>query len=352
MENSSLNLKGQKLEELLRAYFLRVGFYVVRGVPYLFNGEELTDIDLWLYDHSAAGIPITQICDIKNKKKSKTIERLFWTKGLAEAIGINTAYVASNDDRSYLNTFSKRLNIQLIDRPTIRLIKEDKSILFEDRIEDEFLINEIQKINQKNFAKIMLSDRNILISSIPEGFGNSTLNIALHTFSKYAKETVKSHPNSPEAKLSGRLAYFAAAIACISLDKISIEVRFRTKTECEEHILNVIRSGAIQNGDNYYIFERATKLVEKYLNNATAKTMKMKLWEDIKVIPAEIVSKQSVRLKSNRGLFNVGREFELASYLKMLPTFDNLSIPAKSMLGALLDFSSITRERFANAWEI
>src|SRR5579884_1845492 len=41
---------GYELEELLRAHFLRAGFFVVRGVPVSYGGEELTDVDLWLYD--------------------------------------------------------------------------------------------------------------------------------------------------------------------------------------------------------------------------------------------------------------------------------------------------------------
>jgi hypothetical protein len=41
--------KGYRLEELLRAYFLRAGFFVVRSVPFQDAGDDLTDIDLWLF---------------------------------------------------------------------------------------------------------------------------------------------------------------------------------------------------------------------------------------------------------------------------------------------------------------
>ena len=41
--------KGVSLEEVLRSYFLRAGFFVVRGVPFRLKGEDLSDIDLWLY---------------------------------------------------------------------------------------------------------------------------------------------------------------------------------------------------------------------------------------------------------------------------------------------------------------
>ena len=41
--------KGSALEEILKDYFLRAGYFVVRGVPYRVEGTDLTDIDLWLY---------------------------------------------------------------------------------------------------------------------------------------------------------------------------------------------------------------------------------------------------------------------------------------------------------------
>ena len=48
--------KGYRLEELLRAYFLRAGFFVVRSVPFQDAGDDLTDIDLWLYERPT-GLP-------------------------------------------------------------------------------------------------------------------------------------------------------------------------------------------------------------------------------------------------------------------------------------------------------
>ena len=37
--------KGPKMEELLRSYFLKAGYYVVRGVPFVYEGFDVTDID-------------------------------------------------------------------------------------------------------------------------------------------------------------------------------------------------------------------------------------------------------------------------------------------------------------------
>ena len=96
----------------------------------------------------------------------------------------------------------------------------------------------------------------------------------------------------------------------------------------------------------------ALALVEKYAPNGrgTANAIEVKLHQDLGRIPAEIVADQAVRILKGGQLFTVGRELEMAGYKTCLPTFDQLSLSVKSMLGALLDYSGVDRERFAKAW--
>lgn len=46
--------KGYQMEELLRRYFIRSGYFTVRGVPFVYEGFEVTDIDIWLYDRPSS----------------------------------------------------------------------------------------------------------------------------------------------------------------------------------------------------------------------------------------------------------------------------------------------------------
>ncbi len=75
------------------------------------------------------------------------------------------------------------------------------------------------------------------------------------------------------------------------------------------------------------------------------------LKRDLDNVPAEIVADQAVRLLKTDQLFVTGRELEMASYHIALPTFDGLAVQTKSMLGALLDYANVDRQRFANAWK-
>ncbi|HDZ2802902.1 TPA: hypothetical protein RSS92_005430, partial [Klebsiella pneumoniae] len=130
--------KGEVMEELLRDYFMQAGYYVVRGVPFVYEGFDITDIDLWLYSRTSSISREITIVDIKNKKTPQAIERIFWTKGLAEAVGANNAIVASTEKRSEVKDFGRKLNITVLDGNFLSKLQKSQTRL-ELRISDEEL---------------------------------------------------------------------------------------------------------------------------------------------------------------------------------------------------------------------
>jgi hypothetical protein len=91
--------KGSVLEESLRAFFLRSGYYVLRGVRFRYASFDATDVDLWLYARTSAVLRHRTIVDAKNKTTPKAIERIFWTRGLQEVLGVDQAIVANRSPR-------------------------------------------------------------------------------------------------------------------------------------------------------------------------------------------------------------------------------------------------------------
>ncbi len=87
--------KGYLLEETLREYFRQAGYFAVRGVPFQLAGDDVTDIDLWLYERPTASGRRRTIVDIKNKVRPKAVERIVWTTGLRAALGVEAALVAT-----------------------------------------------------------------------------------------------------------------------------------------------------------------------------------------------------------------------------------------------------------------
>jgi hypothetical protein len=345
--------KGASLEEILRAYFLRAGFFVIRSVPFRFADEDLTDVDLWLYERPTGTSRRVQICDVKYKQRPKAVERIFWTRGLANALVVDGAYVATTDKRKSLRSIAEKLNLHLIDGTDIQRIQNSQSVLYADRIGDEQLFHELQAVDKDFRNKNLQEARLDILSSLSEGFGAPSAVRALEGFCRLAASAVSYHPNSKEARAAGRLAYLAAAIACESLDYVSVGAAFRSFDERRELILSAVRYGALGGEHGQQVLKLALGLVEKYGpgGKTTASAVENALRNDLGRIPAEIVADQAVKLLKSDLLFPTGRELEMASYHVALAPFDKLSVPAKSMLGALLDYAGIDRERFARAWK-
>lgn len=353
MNDETLLLKGAVLEEVLRAYFLRAGFFVIRGVPFRFAEEDLTDVDLWLYERPTGTSRRVQICDIKYKQRPKAVERIFWTSGLAQALEVDGAYVATTDRRTSLRSVARKLDLQLIDGTDIQRIRDSQTILYTDRMGDEQLIKELQAVDREFRNKDLQEARIDILSALSEGFGAPSAVRALEGFGRLTTATVSYHPNSKAARAAGRLAYLAAAIVCESLDYVSVGAAFRTMDERRELILNAVRLGALSDEDGQQRLKLAIALVERYApgGRATASAVQASLKRDLEKIPAEIVADQAMRLLKSDQLFLTGRELEMASYQVGLPPFDSLSVPTKSMIGALLDYAGVDRGRFATAWQ-
>ena len=345
--------KGAVLEEVLRAYFLRAGFFVIRGVPFRFADEDLTDVDLWLYERPTGTSRRVQICDIKYKQRPKAVERIFWTSGLADALDVDGAYVATTDKRKSLRSVAEKLDLQLIDGTDIQRIQNSQTVLYPERMGDEQLIAELQAVDKSFRNKSLQDARFDILSALSEGFGAPSAVRALEGFSRLATAAATYHPDSQAARSAGRLAYLAGAIACQSLDYVSVGAAFRTMDERRDLILRAVRLGALGDDDGQQALRMAMALVEKYAPGGRGAAMAVEagLKRDLDQIPAEIVADQAVRLLKSDQLFMTGRELEMASYHIALPTFDGLSVQTKSMLGALLDYSNVDRQRFANAWK-
>jgi hypothetical protein len=118
-------------------------------------------------------------------------------------------------------------------------------------------------------------------------------------------------------------------------------------------ILDAVRLGALSDERGQYSLRLAIALVEKYApgGKSAARGVETALRKDLERIPAEIIADQAVKLLKSDQLFLTGRELEMACYAVALPSFDGLSVPTKSMLGALLDYANVDRRRFADAWK-
>ncbi|MEO1190417.1 MAG: hypothetical protein AAFY02_01565 [Pseudomonadota bacterium] len=355
MAQSKSGSKGHEFEELLRAYFLRAGFYVLRGVPIRFDLDDATDADLWLYERPTGSARRRQVADAKFKQRPKAAERLLWTRGLVEILGLDGAYVATTDKRKGLRTISRRLGITLIDGADLNRMRQNESkIRFDDRLTEEEFQAELRAVDQSRKSRNLFESMDNLKGSVANSFGPSLINIALDSFARAAYSAVTSHRDSAAARTSGRLAYFSASVAAAALDYVSVEEPFKSTEERLEIFKNAVRFGSASRDAGTERIRLAAALVRRYASNgpAIAATIERSALADFEKIPAEIIAEQSVKMTASSQLFSCARSLEHSAFARVLPAFDNLCTQEKSFLGALLDFSDIDRSAFAQAWSL
>lgn len=345
-------VKGFDLEESLKEYFWQAGYFVVRGVPYQVDGEDVTDVDLWLYERPAASSRRRIIVDIKNKKSPKASERVIWTRGLQSALGVDGAIVATTDNRPGVRRLAKTIGLQVLDGTAVSRIAQSEKLKTTNLLSLEDFNSAIRNLDDQRRSNEWRNMMHDARSSLITGMGVQSTNKNLAACAFFAEQTALAQPLSQQAALGIRTLYLTSALAAISLDFVLAEQAFRSPDERKQIIINAIRFGQSDSVASMPIIKAAISLARKYSENgnATAKQIEYGFYEDADRIPAEFIAEYLSKISRADTLFNVAREIEHAAFSIELPGYDQLSIDARSVLGVFLDFNGISREKIALAW--
>jgi len=344
--------KGYVLEELLRAYFLRAGMYAVRGVPLQLDGDDLTDVDIWIYEQSNGSSRRRQIVDAKSKLKPKAIERVLWTKGLLELLQVDGAYVATTDSRPVIKDVAARLGISVLDGADLKRMSESEKIIFPDRLSEEELDKAIKAIDKGRKNKEFQNGYQDLKAGLIDEFGSATVNRSLDHFAAFTRSLLSSHPGSPTAEVAMRLVYIAASIVALTLDFSLAKVFFRSSEDRRKTISNIIRYGDEDEVAGLEKVRVAAALIERYTPNGSAVSQSMlnSIRNDLQGIPAEIITDHVLTQMRGVSLFQLARSFESEGFRAKPRGFDQLTLEGRSFIGILLDFAGLERSAFANSW--
>lgn len=345
--------KGLETEELVRAYFLRAGFFVMRGIKLRHSGVDLTDIDMWVYERSATLARRRTIIDIKDKKTPQAAERLFFVKGVAEVISVEGAGVATTDNRPLLRELAHKHGVLWIDGTDLQRLKGSDALSGLNRLTEEEFSSEVAAVDDARSGNIFRSKVSEVKSAVVDRFGPSCANTALEGFHLFSHEAVNAHPVSPAARVATRLSYLAASIAAASFDFASAEAALRPTSERVRRMTDAIRFGADADGalSNLKWTEAA---IREYVPNGAglAQLVREKFMAELNAVPAEGLAEIVIKLSNSEVLFNIAKALERAAYSIDLPAFDGLDVEARGFVGALLDFANTNRSAFARAWPL
>ncbi|MBK1795288.1 hypothetical protein JHL21_12350 [Devosia sp. WQ 349] len=342
--------KGAALEEILKFHFWNNGYFAVRGVPFRIEQDDITDIDIWLYERPVATARRKLIVDAKNKKVPRAAERLVWARGLQVALNADGAIVASTDKRHSSKRLAKLLGVTLLDGDKLQRLSAvsppQKNHISSDEFDELFKAADAER--RTAFWKTAILDaRAALLAAL----GIHSANIALRSAAFFAEQAALASPNSHNARVALRGFYSCAAYVGLSLDHYLAEHSLLSAQDRQQVLNNGLKFGHPEGFSAIPAYRTALALIRQFgpNGNSLAREFELNIKAQAQTVSAEILSEYVSRIATGDTLYILARELENSAYLADVPSFDTLSSEGKSFLGVMLDFFSLPRENLAQS---
>jgi hypothetical protein len=335
--------KGEFTEEILRNYFLGLGYFAIRSVKFKYENFDVTDVDLFLYNRSTAFSREKIIVDIKNKKTPQAIERIFWVKGLQYVLGADKAMVATTDHRDEVAEFGKQNGVMVLDGKLLSKIKDKFDKLSEKRIIEEHLLDLMKRESIGDLFGNWRSKYEDIKSLFIKEMNFNTCNKML----KSIKEAFDYHIISCKNELSFRLLYLY-----ISYFMIAFDFSVKDYLLIDEEKRKIVLDMSFKYGQNG--FQRTQEILKHIqgilssmygLGGVNEAIIKEAVEKDLKDIKSEIISEYFCKQVNVSRAFEIALCFEKYAYSSDVPNVNNISQDAKSILALMCDFFSIERRK-------
>lgn len=333
MENQQELFKGELMEEKLRIYFLNNGYYVVRGIKYSYESNDITDIDLMLYGRVSILSRERTNVDIKNKKSPKAFERILWTKGVQQLLNFDNCVVATMDRKESVKRYAKKHNITLLDGSFLQKL----NYTLTDRISEEELftlltsVTSYKQFPNQNWKNLYEKSKTSLLEELDFSGYNSNL-ITLEYFLNKLFDPQKKD-------IALRAIYIFISHNLLILDYIIKDIAFLEIDERKSILSNGFKYGNLGEDGLKRTIDMAIKISNsKY---TTSQIKKIIDETDIDILK-EFFSKQ----ESIKNLFKWAISFERMAFAKNLIHQNNIDIELKSVLAIYLDYLKINRKSF------
>ena len=327
--------KGGAAEEALRAYFRRTGCFVVRGIPLVYKCYDITDVDLWLYVKTSFLFAERACVDIKNKKTPQAMERILWTRGLKEILGIDRAFVVTTDNRPETREFGMVHGVGVFQGDFFQRVKND----FQPSCrlsEDEFLALLKTPCIVNSDIEWRTWFRNMK-ARLLNGLNFNGCNSFLLGCKLVLDEYLATDKNS-EAPV--RLLYALIAYLLICLDYTA---RTFVALDTPER-LRVLSDGLRYGEIGRQKTEEVMQMAFQFLMNIEQTTLFSKeilrneFDKQVTEYHTEVLAEHFVKAEALKSLFRNAYVFEEFAYAQILQRPHELPNEQKAVLGLLCDF--------------
>jgi hypothetical protein len=332
-------LKGELMEEKLRFYFLNNGYFVIRGIKYNFEANEITDIDLFLYGRSSSLSRERINVDIKNKKNPKAFERILWTKGLQTLLGFDKCLVATTDKRETIRNYGLKHNVIVLDGNFLQKLSYDTS----KRLNEETLMTNLSKYKSYktyrnlSWKNLYEKSKSRLLNELDfSGFNSSIIDLRYFLNKCFDQQ---------KKEVSIRLCYIFLSHSLLMLDYLLKDIAFLEPELRKEHLKNGFKYGNLGKDGIYRTIDMAVKMTG---SQVSANEIKKSLESEQTVILFEFFSK----VDTIKNIFKWALKLEEIGFDIIFTNPNSLSPELKGVLALFLDYFQINRKRFFDNYDL
>lgn len=334
MTNQQNIAKGELMEELIRNYFINSGYFVVRGVKFRYENNDITDVDLYLYGRSSSITRQRINVDVKNKKSPQAFERILWANGVRELLNFDSCIVATTDQRPVVHKFGQLHNTIILDGAFLSKLRSNSypNRLPEEELMQRFAQNKSFKtFGNKDWRYIYEESKSRLLSELDFAGFNSAL-----SYIGYFVEKVVTDPQKRED--STRLIYLIISHLLITIDFILKDVAFLDISEREKKLSNGFKFGNLGK-------EGVDKIISIAVQISGNKSASSFL-KSLEGTPIDILKDFFSKNDNTKNLFSWARDFEKVGFNREFINPENLESPLKGIISLLLDFLGVERKKF------
>jgi len=334
--------KGYETEEVLRRYFIRAGYFTVRSVPFAYEGFDVTDVDIWLYDRPSSVSRHRIIVDIKNRRTPHVIERIFWTKGLREVLGVEQAIVATTDKRPAISDFGKEQDILILGGAFLDKLDKTPEAMG-DRLTEEQFVALLGTYSPTKAGGDWKGRYRGAKRPLARDLGYNAINAWLND-AKYFAEQAQLVVTHKEIAL--RMLYVFISFIAIAFDFVMKDLAFAEPTAKFAALNGGLRHGSQGASGTKRVLELATGLIDQYVPEQRHLGARIKegLTRELESIPTRILAEYFAKQSVSQELFGVAKELEAAAYSSAFVSPNSFSPSAKGIIGVLLDFWEMDRK--------
>ena len=332
--------KGARAEEAIRNVFRHAGYYVVRAIPYTFQGRDVTDIDLWLYGKTGAFRERINV-DINKKKTPQAIERFFWALGVMHVLRLDRCIVVTTESNPAVVDFGRRSNVAVIDGQYLQdaQAKPDPTRLAEEDLLTAIYLADAEELGKELRRRYLASKARLLTQMTFDGCNLHLVDV------RKCLEDMMAYPGAQ--KSIRRVLYAIMSYVAVTVDHLAIKMEFTDEEQRRQAIETGLRYGTAGRYrlDEFSRILAACRSPDRPKDNEVISRIVSTLQAEAGDLRADIVAEYMAKHTAGVGLFELAVQMEAHAFAVDCPPIAGLPTELKSFVMMLADFYGMDRTK-------